>query len=238
MPTALAPSRTATTPIQPGPRSEALGDEIRALLDGRRARPVPCDADLLGGLLNAMLRTLSLRDSVTARHSVAVAAHARELAAADGASPADQDLVHTAGILHDVGKFILPDSILRARGSLSAADWQLVKRHPAAGAEIVAAVPGLETVARAIRHHHERIDGAGYPDGLSGDEIPWMSRVLSVVDAYDAMTQRGSYSRTRSPVEAVVELRRVAGTQLDAGLVERFVALLGGVASPRLRSVA
>ena len=224
-------------PPAPSPNVD-LDAEIRALLDGPPVAPAAVASEPVDGLLDALLWSLSLRDADTARHSVAVAASARRLAAAAAASEAEQALAHTAGVLHDLGKLLLPDSILCTRRSLSAGDWELVRRHPAAGAEIVAGVPGLEAVAEAIRHHHERIDGTGYPDGLSGDEIPWCSRVIAVVDAYDAMTERGSYSRTRSPVEAAAELRRVAGTQLDAGLVERFVALMGTDASPRLRSVA
>jgi putative nucleotidyltransferase with HDIG domain len=164
---------------------------------------------------------------MTARHSAAVARYARELAAATGASVAQQRQVHTGGLLHDIGKFFLPNSILQSERGLTAQDWELVKRHPGESAGIVAHVPGYDAVARAIRHHHERIDGAGYPDGLRGTEIPWVSRAISVADTYDAMTARDSYSPRRSVEGAVAELQRVAGTQLDARLVESFVELLG-----------
>ena len=174
-----------------------------------------------------MLRGLAIRDRTTALHSAAVARYARDLAAATGASAAQQRLAHTAGLLHDIGKFILPDSILRAERGLTRQDWELVKRHPAASADIVAQVPGYDAVAKAIRHHHERIDGAGYPDGLRGTEIPWISRLISVVDTYDAMTARETYSPRRSVEGAVAELERVAGTQLDARFVGSFVELLG-----------
>ena len=217
---------------------EDLSTEVRALLDGPRlqvvpgADCVPAPAPPAGAsagrrVLNAVLRGLALRDRMTARHSAAVARYARELAVAAGASAAQQRLVHTSGLLHDIGKFILPDSILQTERGLTARDWELVKRHPAASAEIVGLVPGYHVVARAIRPHHERIDGMGYPDGLRGNEIPWISRVISVADAYDAMTARDSYSPRRSVEGAVAELERVAGTQLDALFVERFVELLG-----------
>jgi putative nucleotidyltransferase with HDIG domain len=178
-------------------------------------------------VLNEVLRGLALRDPMTARHSAAVARYARELAVATGASAAQQRLVHTSGLLHDIGKFILPDSILQSERGLTRQDWELVKRHPAASADIVAQVPGYDAVARAIRHHHERIDGAGYPDGLRGNEIPWISRLISVVDTYDAMTARETYSPRRSVEGAVAELERVAGTQLDPRFVASFVELLG-----------
>ena len=184
--------------------------------------------------VNALLARLTARDPHTARHSVAVARYAGDLAVALGASDEERRLVHTAGLLHDVGKLILPDSILRAGRGLSEDDWELVHRHPVAGAELVAQVPGCGEIAEAIRHHHERIDGAGYPDGLIADEIPWMARVISVADAYDAMTARGSYKRPRTMPDAVVELRRVAGAQLDARFVDVFIGrLVDPVVAPR-----
>jgi putative nucleotidyltransferase with HDIG domain len=231
----LAPVRPRPgASLRTGTRVDDVSAEIRALLDGPRARVVPAhpvtapsaDACAGRGVLNEVLRGLALRDPMTARHSAAVARYARELAVATGASAAQQRLVHTSGLLHDIGKFILPDSILQAERGLTAQDWDLVKRHPAASAEIVAQVPGYDVVARAILHHHERIDGRGYPDGLRGDEIPWLSRVISVADTYDAMTARDSYSPRRSVPAAVAELERVAGTQLDGLLVECFVDLL------------
>jgi putative nucleotidyltransferase with HDIG domain len=163
---------------------------------------------------------------MTARHSAAVARYSRALAGAAGASIAQQHVVHTAGLFHDIGKFTVPDSILQTARGLSEKDWEVVRRHPAAGAKIVGQVPGYEPIARAILHHHERIDGAGYPDGLSGNDIPWISRVISVADTYDVMTARDSYNRPRPVAEAVAELRRVAGSQLDARLVSDFVELL------------
>lgn len=233
----LAPARPRPgAPVWTVTRVDDVSAEIRALLDVPRARVVPpahpvtapsADARAGRGVLNEVLRGLALRDRMTARHSAAVARYARELAVAAGASAAQQRLVHTSGLLHDIGKFTLPDSILQAERGLTAQDWELVKRHPAASAEIVAQVPGYDVVARAILHHHERIDGSGYPDGLRGDEIPWLSRAISVADTYDAMTARDSYSPRRSVPSAVAELQRVAGTQLDPLLVECFVDLLG-----------
>ena len=160
-----------------------------------------------------------------AGHSTSVARYARELAVAAGASWDEQQAAHTVGLLHDIGKVILPDSILHAERELSEQDWELVRRHPAAGAEIVGRVPGHEEVAGAILRHHERVDGTGYPDGLSGDDIPWISRVISVADTYDVMTARDSYNRPKPVAAAVAELHRVAGSQLDAQLVGTFVDL-------------
>ena len=221
----VAPMSSAVASARTNPGAPLRSGRTRTLHVARERGEI--SAVRARRLLDAMLRSLSLRDPTTARHSAAVARYARELAVANGAWPAQQRLVHTAGLLHDIGKFILPDSILLTKRGLSAQEWELVKRHPAASADIVSHLPGYEQVALAILHHHERIDGSGYPAGLRGNEIPWISRVISVADAYDAMTGRDSYSRLRSVDDAVTELQRVAGTQLDAQLVGSFVELLG-----------
>ena len=173
-------------------------------------------------LLSALLRTLDLRDRMTARHSAAVARYAREVAARAGLSEQDRELAHTAGLLHDIGKFVLPDDILKSRSGLSPQQWEQVRRHPYEGARIVAQIDGYAPVGELILAHHERVDGGGYPRGLRGEEIPEISRIIAVADAYDVMTSRDSYKRPVSSFEAIAELRRVAGSQLD----ERFVELL------------
>ena len=200
-----------------------LVSEERAELLERRTEEL---AALQVGVLTAMLRTLSMRDRMTARHSAAVARYARELAAAAGCTKEEQDLVHTAGLLHDIGKFILPDHILLADTKLSEEDWGLIKMHPYQGAKVVREVEGYGPIADIIWAHHERIDGRGYPRGLEGEEIPRFSRMISIADTYDVMTARDSYRDPVSSAEAIAELRRVSGKQLDGELVETFVAML------------
>jgi putative nucleotidyltransferase with HDIG domain len=180
------------------------------------------------GMMTALLRTLDLRDRMTARHSAAVARYAREIARELGLPERDQELVHTAGLLHDLGKSVFPDRILKADTGLTEADWEIVKTHPERGAEVVSKVDGYGPVAEIVLAHHERIDGAGYPRGLSGDTIPELARVLSVADVYDVMTARDSYQQPVGSLEAIRELRRVAGTQLDRHFVEAFVRVLAG----------
>jgi putative nucleotidyltransferase with HDIG domain len=180
------------------------------------------------GMLSAMLRTLDLRDQMTARHSAAVARYSRAIAQRAGYSRREEELVHIAALLHDIGKFILPDRILKANVPLTDEDWMLIKRHPQQGARVVSSLDGYGPVAEIILAHHERIDGKGYPRGLAGDEIPELSRIISVADTYDVMTARDSYRTPMSSYDAIQELRRVAGKQLDAKFVEVFIELLDG----------
>jgi len=180
------------------------------------------------GMLSALLRTLDLRDQMTARHSAAVARYSRAIAQRAGFSRREEELVHIAALLHDIGKFILPDRILKANVPLTDEDWMLIRRHPQQGARVVSSLDGYGPVAEIILAHHERIDGKGYPRGLEGDDIPELARIISVADTYDVMTARDSYRTPTSSYEAIQELRRVAGKQLDARFVEIFIELLEG----------
>lgn len=177
------------------------------------------------GVLVTLVETLALRDRMTARHAAAVARYARALARELGCDEADQDLAHTAGLLHDIGKFALPDRILHAE-ILSDEDWAVVRRHPQDGATLVGRLDGYGPVADAILYHHEHVDGSGYPAGLIGNEIPTASRILAVCNVYDTLTARDSYRSPMTPQDAISELRRVAGRQLDAEIVDAFVRML------------
>ena len=210
------------------------------LVSQQRADELELKAKQLAGfqvaLLGALLRTLDLRDRMTARHSAAVARYSREIAAAAGLSEAEQELVHTAGLLHDIGKFVLPDRILKGDAELTEADWEEIKKHPNEGARIVSQIDGYQPVGQIVLAHHERIDGLGYPRGLSGEEIPLLARIISVADTYDVLTARDSYREPVSSFEAMTELRRVAGTQLDPHFVEtpgRGARRQGLLLSPR-----
>jgi putative nucleotidyltransferase with HDIG domain len=204
---------------------QLLLSQQRALELERRSKQL---ASFQVGVLSAMLRTLDLRDQMTARHSAAVARYSRAIAQRAGYSRQEEELVHIAALLHDIGKFILPDRILKANVPLTDEDWMLIRRHPQQGARVVASLEGYGPVAEIILAHHERIDGKGYPRGLVGDEIPELARIISVADTYDVMTARDSYRTPISTYEAMQELRRVAGKQLDARFVEVFIELLEG----------
>jgi putative nucleotidyltransferase with HDIG domain len=175
------------------------------------------------GMLSALMRTLDLRDEMTARHCASVARYCRAIAVEAGLPEHDQELVHLAGLLHDIGKFILPDKILKANEKLNDDDWNLIRMHPAQGAKVVGSVEGYGPVADIIMAHHERIDGKGYPRRLKGDEIPQLAKIISVADTYDVMTARDSYRDPVSSFEAIQELRRVSGSQLDPHFVDVFV---------------
>jgi putative nucleotidyltransferase with HDIG domain len=203
------------------------------LVSQERADELELRARQLAGfqvaLLSALLRTLDLRDRMTARHSAAVARYSREIAAKAGLPATDQELVHSAGLLHDIGKFVLPDSILKSgRRRLTDVEWDAIKTHPTEGARIVSEIDGYQPIGEVILAHHERLDGRGYPRGLEGDEIPELARIVAVADTYDVMTARDTYREPVSSYEAVIELRRISGTQLDGRFVEALIEVLEG----------
>jgi putative nucleotidyltransferase with HDIG domain len=195
-------------------RAEALEERTRQL------------ASLQLGTISALMHTLDLRDRMTARHCAAVARYAREMAKELGLSEDDQELVHTAGLLHDIGKFVFPDHILKADTPLTERDWQIIRMHPYQGAKIVAQVDGYGPISEIVLAHHERPDGKGYPRRLKGEEIPLLSRIISVADTYDVMTARDTYRNPVTSMEAMRELQRVAGAQLDGRVVDAFISLL------------
>jgi putative nucleotidyltransferase with HDIG domain len=200
--------------------SQQRGDELEL-----RARQL---AGFQVGLLSALLRTLDLRDRMTARHSAAVARYSREIAAKAGMSEEEQELAHTAGLLHDIGKFILSDKILSGEADLTETDWVEIRKHPYEGARIVSEIDGYTPVGEIILAHHERLDGLGYPRGLQAAEIPELAKILSVADTYDVLTARDSYREPMNSFDALAELRRSAGTQLEPRYVEILADLLSG----------
>jgi putative nucleotidyltransferase with HDIG domain len=199
-------------------QAQERGDELT-----QRTREL---AALQMGLLSTVLQTLSMRDAMTARHSAAVARYSREVAGMLGLDEREQDLIHTAALLHDIGKFILPDSVLFANRKLTDEEWELIKLHPEQGAKLVERIEGYGPVAEIVLHHHERYAGGGYPAGIGGEEIPLGARIIAVADTYDVMTSRDSYRRPVSREAALAELRRVAGTQLDPKVVDVFERMI------------
>ncbi len=177
-------------------------------------------------VVQALAATLQARDGYTGEHADAV----HDLSVAVGARLGlrGQDMAELAAValLHDVGKIGIPDSLLHKPGPLDEADWVLMREHPVIGERILATVPGLESVARAVRHEHERWDGDGYPDGLVGDAIPLPSRIVLACDAWHALNSDRPYRRALARDVALDELRRCAGTQFDPTVTAALLDVL------------
>jgi putative nucleotidyltransferase with HDIG domain len=172
-----------------------------------------------------LAETLDLRDVGTARHSETVGRYAEQIARALGWDVARVERVRAAGILHDIGKLGISDAILHKPGRLDPHEWDEMRRHPELGARILEHA-NLRDIAAWVLAHHERVDGGGYPRGLSGDDIPAEARILAVADAYEAMTADRPYRRALPEAEARAELMRGAGAQFDARVVDAFVEVL------------
>jgi putative nucleotidyltransferase with HDIG domain len=173
--------------------------------------------------IRALVKALADSDGDTYRHSLEVAATATAVGERLGLRLAQLVEVELGALLHDVGKLRLPRELLSKPGELSDEERRLIRLHPEWGAEMVARIPGLEAVALIVRLHHERPDGLGYPHGLTQERIPMATRIVSVCDAYGAMTKRRPYSAPLDVNAALAELERHAGTQFDSGVVEALV---------------
>ncbi len=197
------------------------------LLSQSRARTEQY-VSLSWGVLAGLLRALDTRDQRAARHAAAVARFASDMADAVGMSEQQQELAHTAGLLHDIGHFALSDRVAERGRTLTDEDWMAIQRHPELGAEMLRDLGMYGPVAEIVLAHHERIDGRGYPNGLPGEEIPEIAKIIAVAEVYDTLTAADTYRTRMSSFEALRELRRVAGSQLDAGYVEVLAGLLSG----------
>jgi diguanylate cyclase (GGDEF)-like protein len=201
--------------------AKASGGDTVCVADAAATDETPVSGfDVLHGLVLAV----DTKDRYTKRHSEDVARYGVFLARRLGLSSELIRSIHTAGLLHDVGKIGIPDPILRKPGKLTAAEYDIVKQHVALGHMIVRDVPDIDLVRAGIRHHHERWDGAGYLDRLAGEEIPLIARILAVGDAFSAMTTTRPYRKALDLREALVRLEDASGTQLDEQLVRAFIS--------------
>jgi putative nucleotidyltransferase with HDIG domain len=197
------------------------------LLDQSRKRAEQY-VSLSWGVLAGLMRSLDIRDQRAARHAAAVARFSRDMAADLGMSAHEQELAHTAGLLHDMGHFALSDRVHERGRVLTDEDWVAIQRHPELGADMLKDLGMYGPVAEIVLAHHERIDGRGYPYGLTEDEIPEIAKIIAVAEVYDTLTAKDTYRTRMSSFEALRELRRVAGTQLDSRYVEVLAGLLTG----------
>jgi putative nucleotidyltransferase with HDIG domain len=176
----------------------------------------------------ALVATLDARDRYTAGHSAAVAVYSKDIASRMGLSPEEQQLVHLCGLVHDIGKVGLPVGLLEKPGALTLDERRQMEDHAAIGERILSKVEDYAEIARVVRHHHERVDGLGYPDRLATDEIPLLSRIIAVADAYDAMTSDRPYRDAMPSRVARLRLAQAVESQFDTAVVAAFEAILAG----------
>lgn len=174
----------------------------------------------------ALVATLDARDRYTAGHSAAVAIYARDIAARMELSADQVQLVHLCGLVHDIGKIGLPPGLLEKPGALTLDERRQMEEHPEIGERILAKVDDYSEIAKIVRHHHERIDGQGYPDGLVGEGIPLLSRIIAVADAYNAMTSDRPYRDAMPSQVARMRLAQAVGSQFDTSVTAAFEAIL------------
>lgn len=176
--------------------------------------------------ITALAAAVEARDPYTSGHSQKVTEYTTAIAAKMGLSTKEIENLRMAGLLHDIGKIGIPDSVLNKPARLTAAERIMIDSHPVTSAEIVGKIEALAHLMPTIRHHHERWDGKGYPDGLKGDEIPLLARILAVGDGFEAMTAERPYRFAKSQEKAIEELKAGAATQWDPKVVEVFLKVL------------
>jgi diguanylate cyclase (GGDEF)-like protein len=199
---------------------EALHLADRRMYAAKEARPSSAGLQTR----TVLLKVLSEREPDLHEHSSDVMALARGVARRLGLPADERDIIARAAELHDIGKMAIPDAILNKPGPLDDREWRFMRRHTIIGEDILNVAPALQPVAALVRASHERWDGKGYPDGMSGDEIPQGARIVAVCDAFSAMVQERPYKAGLSVIEAVAEIQRCAGTNFDPAVVEAFAA--------------
>lgn len=175
---------------------------------------------------NALVAALEARDGYTGEHSRTVVGLSAQVARGLGLSEEEVENVERTALLHDVGKLGIGDAVLRKPGPLGPEEWKEIKEHPKVGERIIASIESLAHIAPAVRAEHERWDGKGYPDGLSGEQIPLASRIVLACDAFHAMTSDRPYRKAMRPEEAVEELEKEAGEQFDPRVIRALVDVL------------
>jgi putative nucleotidyltransferase with HDIG domain len=184
------------------------------------------------------MTALSAKDPATSEHSERCSWYTAELARELGLSDADVETLRLAALLHDLGKLVTPDEILRKPGPLDKDETASMRQHPIHGMSMLTQIDAAAQAIPTILHHHEHFDGSGYPDGLAGDEIPIASRILLVTDAFDAMTTDRPYRKAMPEEAAIQELRRCSGSQFDPHIVEAFLRVISRTGAHPLRASA
>jgi len=193
---------------------------------------------LMMGLLHSLTSAVDAKDAYTCGHSERVALLSRHLAIEIARPDAEVEQIYMAGLLHDVGKIGVPESVLQKTGRLTPEEFEQMKKHPQIGARILADVKQIKPIVPGVLHHHERYDGKGYPAGLAGNDIPLMGRIICLADCFDAMTSNRTYRKALPLEVALTEIRRCAGTQFDPTLAEAFLRTDADVFRDLLRNHA
>lgn len=183
-------------------------------------------AEILMKALKALMRALDAKDSYTYGHSQRVVKLAMMMADRLNLPPERRYTLQLAAFMHDIGKIGMPDNILKKADSLEDFEMRRAKDHPVVGSQILGEIEELAEVASIVRHHHERFDGTGYPDGLKGDAIPYFSRILSILDAYEALVSDRVYHKGMDKETALQEIAANAGTQFDPELADLFIQIM------------
>jgi len=178
------------------------------------------------GIVNQFCKAVGTRDAYTACHGETVADLMAGLAVHMSFSEWDWQIAYLAGITHDIGKVGIPDNILKKSTALTKDEYEIIRTHPVIGAKMLAEFEGFDEIIPAVRHHHERVDGKGYPSNLRGDNIPKLSRMLAVCDAFDAMTSPRIYREPVAVCVALQEIARCAGTQFDTEIASQFIEFI------------
>lgn len=200
-----------------------LRARVRSLLRMKRLNDMLERADKV---IAALANAIEAKDKYTEGHNERVSRYSESLARAIGLDGHDLAVVRMAGILHDIGKIGVPDSILNKVGPLEDSERECIFDHPAHGEKILNPLRSLQEVSEVVLYHHERYDGRGYPQGLKGEQIPLLARIVAIADSYDAMTSARSYRKALSSPEALVELERCAGQMWDPDMVREFIRLV------------
>lgn len=181
--------------------------------------------DLINSL-RTLISVINAKDNYTYSHTERVVGYCRKIATRLMLNERDARILEYGAHMHDIGKIEIPQYILNKKTPLTVCEWEILKNHPVKGAEIMKAVESLKDVVPLILYHHERYDGSGYPEGLAGDEIPLLARILTVADSYDAMTSKRPYKEAKTFYEAIEELRRCQNSQFDPVIANAFIEIL------------
>ncbi len=206
--------------------SQDLDELIKDAEDRMRRRKMLRRESVHSAMIQSLTKALHEKSIETEQHTTRLKENARKLGVASGLHASDIDDLSLISALHDIGKIAIADNILLKKGKLTRKEWQTMKKHPMIGYKIALSSPQLTPIAKDILYHHEWWDGKGYPKGLKQTEIPLISRIISIVDAYDVMRRGRPYKQAMRKFEAINELKKCSGTQFDPNLIKKFIEII------------